>query len=236
MHLARAGAHEDAFVDVERMPDAVHVRAHHGVVAIAFARGALGTPVDQPPPITVDDAPWRWADASDTGTIDVRGLPPGPHKIMLDLVASSKRPVRFTEVPYQFRKREVGRSKLDLNVGIEYLYLVADKLIGRWLPITFVLYCLVGAVGVAVHLSILWLLFSTLGYRFENALVVAIAVALLANYSVNNILTYRERRLRGWAFVTGLVVYALACSVGNLSNYALAKLLVDRGVWWPLAN
>jgi dolichol-phosphate mannosyltransferase len=157
-------------------------------------------------------------------------------KIMLDLVASSKRPVRFTEVPYRFRKREAGSSKLDLNIGVEYLYLVADKLIGRWLPISFVLYCLVGAVGLALHMSILWLLFTRLGYRFENALLVAIAAALLANYSVNNILTYRERRRRGWAFLTGLVVYGLACSVGNLSNYALAKLLVDRGVWWPLAG
>jgi dolichol-phosphate mannosyltransferase len=157
-------------------------------------------------------------------------------KIMLDLVASAKRPVRFTEVPYQFRQREAGASKLDLNIGVEYLYLVADKLIGRWLPIRFVLYCLVGALGLAVHMSILWLLFTRLGYRFENALLVAIAVALVANYSVNNILTYRERRLRGWAFLTGLVIYALACSVGNLSNYALAKLLVDRGVWWPLAS
>lgn len=36
--------------------------------------------------ISVDDLPWRWADASDTGTIDVRGLPPGQHKIQIDLV------------------------------------------------------------------------------------------------------------------------------------------------------
>lgn len=157
-------------------------------------------------------------------------------KIMLDLVASSKRTVRFTEVPYQFRKRQTGSSKLDLNIAIEYLYLVADKLIGRWLPIRFVLYCLVGAIGVALHMSILWLLYTRLGYRFENALLVAISLALVVNYSVNNILTYRERRLRGWSFLTGLMVYALACSIGNLSNYALSKLLVDRGVWWPLAG
>ena len=70
----------------------------------------------------------------------------------------------------------------------------------------------------------------------DNALLVAIAVALVANYSVNNILTYRERRLRGWAFLSGLLIYALACSIGNLSNYALAKLLADRGVWWPVAS
>jgi hypothetical protein len=36
--------------------------------------------------VTVDDSPWRWADASDIGTIDVKGLPPGEHKIEIDLV------------------------------------------------------------------------------------------------------------------------------------------------------
>lgn len=36
--------------------------------------------------INVDDAPWHWADASDTGTIDVKDLPPGQHKITIDLV------------------------------------------------------------------------------------------------------------------------------------------------------
>ena len=36
--------------------------------------------------INVDDLPWHWADASDTGTIDVKDLPPGQHKITIDLV------------------------------------------------------------------------------------------------------------------------------------------------------
>jgi hypothetical protein len=36
--------------------------------------------------INVDDLPWHWADASDTGTIDVKDLPPGPHKVRIDLV------------------------------------------------------------------------------------------------------------------------------------------------------
>lgn len=36
--------------------------------------------------VNVDDLPWHWADASDTGTIDVKDLPPGPHKITIDLV------------------------------------------------------------------------------------------------------------------------------------------------------
>jgi len=36
--------------------------------------------------VTVDDLPWHWADASDTKTIDLAGLPPGPHKIVISLV------------------------------------------------------------------------------------------------------------------------------------------------------
>jgi dolichol-phosphate mannosyltransferase len=157
-------------------------------------------------------------------------------KILLDLVASSPRPVRFAEVPYTFRLRYRGKSKLDLNASAEYLYLIADKLVGRLLPIRFVLFCLVGAGGVAVHLGVLWLLYRRLGYSFSTAVLVAIAVATVGNYSFNNTLTYRDRRRRGWGLLTGLMLYAMACSIGSLSNYALARLLLDKGVWWPIAG
>jgi hypothetical protein len=36
--------------------------------------------------IQVDDLPWLWADASDLNTIDLAGMPPGSHKIKIDLV------------------------------------------------------------------------------------------------------------------------------------------------------
>jgi hypothetical protein len=38
--------------------------------------------------ITVDDLPWHWADASDNNTIDVVGLPPGQHKLLIELVSA----------------------------------------------------------------------------------------------------------------------------------------------------
>ena len=157
-------------------------------------------------------------------------------KILLDLVASSQRSVRVAEVPYRFRTRMHGESKLSLNVGIEYLYLIIDKLIGRWLPVRFVVYCFVGAAGLTLHLGTLWLFYYRLGYSFETALLVAISVAMFANYAINNVLTYRDRRRKGLAFVTGFVFYAVACSIGNLSNYALADTLVGRGIWWPIAG
>jgi hypothetical protein len=36
--------------------------------------------------ITVDDLPWWWADASDNNTVDIAGLPPGQHKVKIELV------------------------------------------------------------------------------------------------------------------------------------------------------
>ena len=36
--------------------------------------------------IRVDDLPWLWADASDNNTVDIAGLPPGQHKVLIELV------------------------------------------------------------------------------------------------------------------------------------------------------
>lgn len=157
-------------------------------------------------------------------------------KILLDLVASSPHPIRIAEVPYIFRTRQHGKSKLDINVAVEYLYLVSDKLVGAWLPIRFVVFCLVGLAGVAVHLGVLWLLYRRLGLSFSAALTVAIIVAMVGNFALNNVLTYRDRRRRGMRLVTGLLLFCAACSVGSLSNYAVAKFLVASNIGWPIAS
>jgi hypothetical protein len=39
--------------------------------------------------INVDDLPWLWADASDNNTVDIAGLPPGEHKVKIELVNSN---------------------------------------------------------------------------------------------------------------------------------------------------
>ena len=42
--------------------------------------------------VTVDDAPWHWADASGNPLI-LRGLPPGRHKVLIELVDANHQPV-----------------------------------------------------------------------------------------------------------------------------------------------
>jgi pimeloyl-ACP methyl ester carboxylesterase len=55
VRLERARATGDAFIDVEREPDAVHVRRAQGVRGVSLLRGALSSDPAQPPPIVLDD-------------------------------------------------------------------------------------------------------------------------------------------------------------------------------------
>ncbi len=55
-----------------------------------FGAGAVSTsPRVRHLNITVDDLPWWWADASDSNTVDVAGLPPGEHKVRIELVGAN---------------------------------------------------------------------------------------------------------------------------------------------------
>ena len=56
-------------------------------VVPAFGTGALAaSPRLGHLHMTVDDLPWHWSDASDNNTIDVVGLPPGQHRVRVELV------------------------------------------------------------------------------------------------------------------------------------------------------
>jgi dolichol-phosphate mannosyltransferase len=157
-------------------------------------------------------------------------------KILVDLLSSSPSSPRIGEAPYHFRNRQRGESKLDLNVELEYLYLLVDKVIGKWVPTRFVIYVLVGTLGLLVHLGVLALLYYRGRVNFTLSQVVATFVAMTFNFLLNNVVTFRDRRLRGWRVVTGLLTFYLACSLGAVMNVSLAKFLLDSHVVWYLAG
>jgi len=156
-------------------------------------------------------------------------------KILLDLVASARRPVRVAELPYTFRTRLYGESKLDILVGLEYLQLLLDKMVGDVVPPRFVIFGLVGCVGVALHLTALYL-FQSLGRSFAQSQALAAFLAMTSNFLLNNTTTYRDRRLRGLRLLSGLLIFYLACSVGLFINVRLAQVLKDGGWPWYLAG
>jgi dolichol-phosphate mannosyltransferase len=153
-------------------------------------------------------------------------------KILIDLFASSPTPLRFSELSYQFRMRERGRSKLDARVVCDYLLLLVDKLVGRVLPVRLVLFGLIGALGIFVHLAVLRVAL-TAGSPFAAAQLAATTVAMVGNFVLNNTLTYRDRRLRGRRFWWGLLSFAGVCSVGAALSVVIASIEFAAGeLWW----
>jgi dolichol-phosphate mannosyltransferase len=164
----------------------------------------------------------------------VRGLSGLGFKILLDILATSKQPLRIAEVPYCFRNRFAGDSKLDERVVWEYGMLLADKTIGRFLPVRFLAFSIVGGLGVGVHMAILTLMLAV-GSGFTAAQSAATGLTMIFNFALNNALTYRDRRLRGWPWLRGLVTFMIACSIGALANVGIASYLFENRTQWVIA-
>ena len=156
-------------------------------------------------------------------------------KILVDLFASSPRPLKFAELPYEFRTRKAGESKLDTQAAWDYVMLLIDKLIGHIIPVRFVAFSIIGGFGIFVHLAVLGLLLNYAGYSFVASQTIATFVAMTSNYAFNNILTYRDMRLKGLQWLRGWVSFTLACSVGALANVGIASYLFSLDTKWVLA-
>jgi len=161
----------------------------------------------------------------------VRRLSGQGFKILLDLFASSPTPYRFAELPFTFRPRLHGESKLDSLVVWEYLMLLLDKMVGRFVPVRFVLFGAVGGSGAFVHLLTLRLMLAH--FAFPVAQATAAMVAMTSNFALNNLLTYRDRRLKGLRFLLGLLSFYAVCAIGAVANVGIASAaFAHQYSWW----
>lgn len=165
----------------------------------------------------------------------VRDLHQGGFKILVDMLATSSRRVRLGEVGYSFRNRLYGKSKLDLSVALEYLFLVLDKLTGGTIPSRFFYFALVGSTGLLVHFSFLWLLYMRLHLGFIPAQAWATLAAMTGNFFLNNLITFRDRSLHGRYLLIGMFTFWMACAFGAWVNVSFAGSLLHSGVPWYLA-
>jgi dolichol-phosphate mannosyltransferase len=146
-------------------------------------------------------------------------------KILLEIVAKLK-PKALAEVPIVFRTRVAGESKLSGRVIFQYLQqLWRLSFLGRWMPERFIKFAIVGGIGVVVNLLGLVLVIRLLGIRDWRASSLATGIAIINNYALNNIWTYRDRIRRGHRFVKGFVHYL---------GYSLIALAVTTVVFSAL--
>ena len=168
-------------------------------------------------------------------------LNPKGFKILLDLLVHVPKSTTVSEVPFTFGIRMHGESKLSRRVQIEFLEYLYDVTIGRYLPLTFIKFCIVGTLGVFVHLAAYMVISQLLAdgeqlnlYGFSLAVVGATETAVIFNYLLNNVWTFAHVRLRGAAAIIGFFKFNIACAFGALANYAVAAFLFSLG-WVEIA-
>ncbi|PZU09822.1 glycosyltransferase family 2 protein [Sphingomonas sp.] len=156
-------------------------------------------------------------------------------KVLLDIVLTAGPSLRIRELPLRFSTRRHGESKLSLRVTWDYGMMLADRLFGHVIPVRLFSFACVGALGLLVHLAVLGLLFRLLGAGFRISEVVATGAAMIGNYAVNNLLTYADRRRRGWGWLGGLASFALVCAIGAIANVLVATTALGMGLPWEMA-
>ena len=156
-------------------------------------------------------------------------------KILLDLVLASPTPLRVVEVPFHFRPRIAGESKLDVLVLAQFAGVLLDRITGGLLPPRFVGFAVVGAFGVLVQLAVLFLARHA-GLPFGPAQTVATLLAMVANFQLNNSLTYRDNRLRAARLWRGLLLFMAVCSLGAAANIGIASVLYRGHAGWNPAG
>ncbi len=145
-------------------------------------------------------------------------------KILLDLILAASGDLKIVEVPYRFRPRRSGESKLDPLVIAQFGGLLIDKILRGVVPSRFVAFALVGSFGVLVNLAVMAAVRTT-GLDFSFSQTVGTIAAMVVNFELNNRLTYRTARLRGSRYWRGLAVFMLVCGLGAIANIGIARML-----------
>ena len=154
-------------------------------------------------------------------------------KILLDIVATARGGLRVREIPYTFGSRLHGESKLNSMVALDFLGLVLAKLTHDVVSLRFLLFAMVGSIGLFVHFAALYVALEAFDLPFPNAQGTAALCAMTSNFILNNFLTYRDQRLKGLAILRGLLLFYLVCSVGLLANVGVAWSVFDQEpIWW----
>ena len=154
-------------------------------------------------------------------------------KILLDIVATARGSLRTVEIPFTFGTRLAGESKLDSMVALDFLGLILAKMTGDAVSLRFLLFALVGSIGLFVHLLTLDVAFNLFAVPFTEAHALGAVVAMTSNFILNNALTYRDQRLKGLALLRGLLLFYLVCSVGLLANVGVAfSIYGQQPIWW----
>lgn len=160
-------------------------------------------------------------------------LDPLGYKILVEVVARSN-PRWIGEVGYVFRERVEGQSKVVFRVYVEYLRQLIRL---RWATLPhsrLVRFCVVGASGVLVDMTILFLLSDPrmLGWGLTRSKIIGAEIAICSNFLFNDLWTFGDvaRVQRGaLARFRRFLGFNAICSAGLALNVVALNLLFNLG-------
>ena len=120
-------------------------------------------------------------------------LKPTGYKILLEIVMEGKFQ-NIAEVPYTFKTRSRGQSKLNMRQQIDYLKHIYSLMRRTGELLRFAKFCLVGGSGVGVNEGLLWLFREQASLPLPVASAISVEVSIISNFFFNNYFTFRDRR------------------------------------------
>lgn len=158
-------------------------------------------------------------------------LQPRGFKTLMEILVRAKG-ASVGEVAYTFGSRHAGDSKLGSAVLVDFFLQLIELRTGHVVSGRFFRYCLVGASGVLMQLGAFNLI--RLGDIQESlALGLAILLAMLSNFILNNIWTFKDRGLSVTESMSGFIRFALISGIGAFINHSIS-LRVEQITHWDL--
>ncbi len=172
----------------------------------------------------------------DTYTEIKKKLNPRGFKILMDIVQNLPKEKTIGQVPYVFKSRQQGESKLDKKVMFDFLVSLYElSIIGRFIPLKFMQFCLVGLSGVGVNWLILYLGKDFTHINIRIVIISAILISMLGNFILNNIWTFSREASDKSVFVKA-VQFFLICGIGAGINYIITYSLYKLDLLIYLAS
>jgi len=133
---------------------------------------------------------------------------------------------KIEEVPYHFKDREMGDSKLGPEYMFRAFYFILRTRASEILKSPFFKVCLVGGIGTLVQLSAFALMFSYLGFNNYVSLVLSVELAIISNYILNNNFSFKSNKIEG-SKAASLFSFAKfnLISCGSLGIQALSQYI-----------
>jgi dolichol-phosphate mannosyltransferase len=149
--------------------------------------------------------------------VDGVALKPAGYKILLEVLMLGRYD-RAVEVPYSFRVREKGESKLKASTQIDYLKHLFSLMRRTGELFRFLKFALVGGSGVLVNLGVYWLITRFLHVNIYGAQAVSFEASVISNFLLNNFFTFADRRV---SRTLPFIVQFLKFNVISLAGYGI---------------